>query len=75
MLQTARFLIIIGLVALAAGGLLFLVAKLNLPIGHLPGDIRIQIGNSTVFFPLATSILLSVVLTLLLNLAVRLWRK
>ncbi len=60
----ARLFVVLGLLFLAIGGLLFLFGKLNLPLGRLPGDIRIQTGNVTCIFPLATSILLSILLTL-----------
>ena len=58
-------LILFGIVFIGAG-LFFLVAgRLPLRIGRLPGDIVIRRGNSAFYFPLATSILISVVLTLL----------
>lgn len=71
MLQFARVLMILGVLILVAGGLLYLAAKLNLPLGRLPGDIILQRGNFTCIFPLATSILLSVLLTFLLRLLVK----
>jgi len=71
MITLARFLVILGLVLLISGGLLYLAARINLPLGRLPGDIRIEQGNFTCIFPLVTSILLSVGLTLLLNLVFR----
>ena len=67
----ARFLIILGLVLLLAGGALYLLARLGVQLGRLPGDIRIQTGNVTCVFPLVTSILLSIVLTVVLNLIIR----
>jgi hypothetical protein len=48
--------------------LLVLAGKLNLPIGRLPGDFFIRGKNSTFYFPLVTSIVLSVLLSLLLYL-------
>lgn len=59
-----RFLVITGLVLAAVGGLLLLAGKVPW-IGRLPGDIFIQRKNFTFYFPLATSILLSLLLTLL----------
>ena len=54
-----------GLVVL--GGLvLMLLGKTNLPLGRLPGDIYYRGKNTTFYFPLATSILLSVALSLVL---------
>ncbi len=57
------------------GGGLILAAKLGLPIGRLPGDMRIEGENGTFYFPLATSILVSVVLTILLNVIFGIFRK
>jgi hypothetical protein len=57
-----RLLIIIGLLFAAAGVLI----SLGLPIGRLPGDFSYRRGNFGFYFPLATSILVSVVLTLLM---------
>ena len=56
-----RALIIIGLVIAGAG----LLMTLGLPIGRLPGDFTIRRGNFSFYFPLATSILVSVLLTLI----------
>ena len=68
-----RILVAAGLV-LAAIGLLLIVAP-QVPgldrLGRLPGDIFIQRGNTTVFIPIVTSILLSVALTIILNLFIR----
>jgi len=62
-----RFLILTGLIVAAVG--LFLVFADKFPwIGRLPGDILIKRGKWTFYFPLATSILLSILITLLLNL-------
>ena len=62
----ARALIIIGAVFLIAGLLWPFIAKLGL--GRLPGDIVIERPNFRFYFPIVTSILLSVLLTLLLAL-------
>lgn len=75
MIPVARFLVITGLILILVGGLVYLAARVNLPFGRLPGDIRIQRDNFTCFFPLATSIVLSLVLTLVLNLIVRFLNK
>jgi len=42
-----------------------LAIQLGLPLGRLPGDIRIQRGRSTFYFPIVTSLVISVVLSLL----------
>jgi hypothetical protein len=67
----ARVLIVLGLVLLALGGIVYLLARLGLQPGRLPGDIRIQSGGITCVFPLVTSILLSILLTVILNVIVR----
>jgi hypothetical protein len=60
----ARFLIIAGLILLVAGLLWPLIAKLGL--GRLPGDIVIERGNTTFYFPIVTSLILSLVLSAVL---------
>jgi hypothetical protein len=58
----ARILIILGLVLMVVGVLI----NLGLPIGRLPGDFSVRRGNFSFYFPLTTSILASILLTLLL---------
>jgi DUF2905 family protein len=60
-----RMLIVFGLLIALVGVVLLLVGRVPW-LGRLPGDIHIQRGNWTFYFPLATSLLLSVVLTLIL---------
>ena len=71
MISLARILIILGLVFLVMGGLIYLVARTGVQVGHLPGNIRIERGNFTCVFALGASILLSILLTLILNVVVR----
>lgn len=71
----ARYLMLGGLLLFLIGGGLYLAAKFGLPLGRLPGDIRIEGENFRFYFPLATSLLISLVLTVVLNLIARLWRK
>jgi len=61
-----KLLILFGLILAAVGGLVLLIGKVPF-IGRLPGDIYIQRKNFTFYFPLATSILLSIILTLLFS--------
>lgn len=72
MMQLARILIVLGLVLLVAGGVVYLAARLGLNLGRLPGDIRVQSGNLTCVIALGSSILLSIVLTIVLNILARL---
>ncbi len=60
-----RFLIIVGIIIVAVGGLFLLSGRLPW-IGKLPGDLIIQRKNFTLYFPLATSILLSIIISLVL---------
>lgn len=61
-----RMLLILGGILVAAGLILMLLGRTNLPIGRLPGDFLVRGKNTTFYFPLATSILLSIVLSVLL---------
>jgi Protein of unknown function (DUF2905) len=71
MLDLGRLFIGIGLALLVIGGIIILVARTGLPLGRLPGDIFYRGKNTTFYFPLATSILLSIVLSLVLFLISR----
>ena len=66
-----RLLIGLGLVLLVAGGLLLLLGRTGLPLGRLPGDISYRGKNMSVYFPLGTSILVSVLLSLVFYLLSR----
>jgi hypothetical protein len=61
-----RALIVIGLALVVAGLLLTVGEKLPVRLGRLPGDIVIRGKNSVFYFPVVTSLLLSVVLSLVL---------
>jgi hypothetical protein len=61
-----KLLVVVGGTIVIAGLALVLLGRTNLPIGRLPGDIVYRGKNTTFYFPLATSILLSVVLSILL---------
>lgn len=66
-----RMLLILGGILVAAGLVLMLLGRTSLPIGRLPGDFLVRGKNTTFYFPLATSILLSVVLSVFLYLVGR----
>lgn len=63
MSEIGKPLVVFGLLIAAVGAVLLLAGRLPW-VGRLPGDIYIQRGHWTFYFPLATSLLLSVVLTL-----------
>jgi hypothetical protein len=59
-----KVLVVVGLVITGIG----LLIMLGVPVGRLPGDVTVKRGNFTFYFPLATSIVASILLTLLLSL-------
>jgi hypothetical protein len=59
-----RTLVVVGLIIAGIGALMML----GLPLGRLPGDIVVQRGRGTFYFPIVTSIVLSLLLTLLVSL-------
>jgi hypothetical protein len=70
-----KWIVLLGLGLALLGGLVWLAGRIGFPLGRLPGDINIQNGNFAFYFPCASSIIISLVLTLLLNVAVRLFRR
>jgi uncharacterized membrane protein len=74
MTDLGKLLIVLGIFLVIVGVLLTLVGRAHLPLGRLPGDIVYRGKNTTFYFPLATSILLSVILTLVLYVVNR-WRR
>jgi hypothetical protein len=66
-----RLLIGLGFVLIIAGGLLLLLSRTGVPLGRLPGDISYRGKNLSVYFPLGTSILLSILLSLVFYLLSR----
>jgi uncharacterized membrane protein len=66
MADVGKLLVIIGVVAIVAGLALILLGRTGAPLGRLPGDIVYRGKNTTFYFPLATSIVVSVVLSLVL---------
>jgi len=69
-----RMLVFLGGLLLVVGLVLILAGKVNLPIGRLPGDIVYRGKHTTFYFPLMTSILLSVILSLVLYVVNRMHR-
>jgi hypothetical protein len=71
MIELGKLLIFFGIILVAAGLLLFFLGRTHLPLGRLPADIVYRGKNTTVYFPLATSIVVSLVLSVLLYLVGR----
>ncbi len=69
MQSAGKILLLIGVILIVVGALVTLLGRLG--ITSLPGDISFRRGNLQVFIPIGTSILLSIVLTILLNLVLR----
>ncbi len=69
-----RMLVWIGGFLLVLGFLFLVAGRLNLPVGRLPGDLTWRGKNTTVYFPLMTSIVLSVILSLVLYFVNRMGR-
>ena len=70
-----RYLMIGGIILFLIGGGVFIASKFGIPLGRLPGDIRIEGENGSFYFPLASSIIISVLLTIVLNLISRFLNK
>ncbi len=71
MTDLGKVLVVVGGLLVAVGVGVMLLGKSHLPLGRLPGDIVYRGKNTVFYFPLATSILLSVVLTVLVALISR----
>jgi hypothetical protein len=71
----SRYLMFAGIALFLIGGGMYLAAKFGIPLGRLPGDIRIEGENGSFYFPITSSILVSVILTIIINLARRFLNK
>jgi len=70
-----KWILIFGVVLVVVGAGVWLIESLGLPLGRLPGDIQMR-GKGWFFsFPIMTSIIVSIVLTVLLNLLFWFWRR
>jgi hypothetical protein len=74
MSDLGKLLVVAGAIAVVAGIVLILLGRTNIPLGRLPGDIVYRGKNTTFYFPLATSILVSVVLSVVMYLIGRVRR-
>ncbi len=66
MVEMGRLLIFLGIALAVIGGLVMLLGRTGLPLGRLPGDVVYQGKHATFYFPLASSILISVVLSIII---------
>lgn len=74
MTDLGKLLIGLGVMLVVIGVVLTLIGRVNFPFGRLPGDIFYRGKNTTVYFPLATSLLVSAILSLLLYVLGK-WRR
>jgi hypothetical protein len=72
--EIGRLLVFFGIALIVIGVVVMLLGRTGLPFGRLPGDLVYRGKNTTFYFPLATSILLSVVLSLIVYVVSRLKR-
>jgi hypothetical protein len=73
-MEIGKRLVLLGIILVVAGVVVMLPGRMNVSLGRLPGDFLYRGKNTTVYFPLATSVIVSVVLSILLYLVSR-WRK
>jgi Protein of unknown function (DUF2905) len=74
MSDLGKLLVGVGLVIALAGVVLLVAGRVGLPLGRLPGDMAYKGKHFSVYFPLGTSILISVVLSVVLYLLSRMHR-
>jgi len=74
MTDFGKLLIVLGIAIALAGCVVLLLGRAHFPLGRLPGDIVYRGKHTSFYFPLATSLLLSVVLSIVLYLLQR-WRR
>lgn len=65
--QTGKYIVIVGLIIVLTGILIYFFHNYFKWVGKLPGDIRIEKGNFRFYFPLATMIVVSIVVTILIH--------
>ena len=68
MSDIGRMIVILGIALIVIGAMVMLLSRAGLPLGRLPGDIVYKGKNTTFYFPLATCILLSIFLSLVMYL-------
>jgi hypothetical protein len=74
MADLGKFLVLLGGLLVIVGIALVVLGRTNLPLGRLPGDILYRGKNTTFYFPLATSLLLSALLSIVLYVVGR-WKR
>ena len=70
----AKLIVGAGVVLVFVGSAMLLLGKLGIHLGHLPGDVNLEGERSSFHFPVVSCLILSVILTVILNIAIRLWK-
>lgn len=75
MTDLGRLLVLAGVGFVVVGALILLLDRIpGLPIGKLPGDFSWQHGRTRIYFPFATMVIVSIILTILVNVVLKLFR-
>jgi hypothetical protein len=68
MAEAGRTIMILGVALILIGGVIILLGRTGMPLGRLPGDIVYKGKNTTFYFPVVTSIVVSIVVSVLIYL-------
>ena len=71
----ARIIALLGFVLLIIAGMLIVLDRLDLPFGDLPGDLKIERKNFTCAVPIVSSLIISILLTVIINLVLYLLKR
>jgi hypothetical protein len=71
----ARWIIIAGIVLIIVGVLIAVASRVGIPLGRLPGDIFVQGKSASCFMPIASMLVLSLLLTIILNILIRFFNR
>ncbi len=74
-MDIGKWIILAGIVLIAVGSLVWVGSKAGLPVGRLPGDISIKGEATSFYFPIATGLVISVILTVVINLLIWIFKK
>ncbi len=75
MMNLAKYLIVIGSIIVLVGLIIYGLVKIGIPLGQFPGDIQVKKERFSIYFPIVTSIIISIFLTVLINLFIWIFKK
>ena len=70
-----KLIILVGLLFVILGLIIWGLGKTGIPFGNLPGDIRAERKNLTFYFPIVSLIILSILLTIIVNVIFRVFKR